>query len=319
MKYIFALVIAVLTPVAVRAVTIDLVPVGNPATRARSRAGIFGRVTTSYRIGKTEVTNAQYAEFLNAKAATDSLGLYNTSMGTVQRRRHHAERRVGQLHVCREGHRRGRRPRRTDYTYGDKPVNYVSWYDAIRFANWMNNGQGSEHRNGRVHDSRRHGDSFECRQHRAQRRRDLVFAERERMVQSGLLQRRHGQLLRLSHGTDTAPNNNLPSADTGNSANFLIGSRTTTGDLGYPMTAAGAYTLSDSPVRHIRSGRQRGRVDRSSWRAPASAFDAAARGTRTVSSLSSATQGQHDGRQREQQHGVPAGDASGSGARAGRL
>jgi formylglycine-generating enzyme required for sulfatase activity len=35
------------------------------------------------------------------------------------------------------------------YTYttktnmGDKPVNYVSWYDAIRFANWLNNGQGN--------------------------------------------------------------------------------------------------------------------------------------------------------------------------------
>ena len=25
---------------------------------------------------------------------------------------------------------------------GDKPVNFVSWYDAIRFANWLNNGQG---------------------------------------------------------------------------------------------------------------------------------------------------------------------------------
>ena len=26
---------------------------------------------------------------------------------------------------------------------GNKPVNYVSWYDSARFANWMNNGQGS--------------------------------------------------------------------------------------------------------------------------------------------------------------------------------
>lgn len=35
------------------------------------------------------------------------------------------------------------------YTYSskpnmaDKPVNYVSWYDSIRFANWLNNGQGA--------------------------------------------------------------------------------------------------------------------------------------------------------------------------------
>jgi hypothetical protein len=26
---------------------------------------------------------------------------------------------------------------------GDKPVNYVSWYDAARMSNWMTNGQGS--------------------------------------------------------------------------------------------------------------------------------------------------------------------------------
>lgn len=26
---------------------------------------------------------------------------------------------------------------------GDKPVNYVSWYDAARFTNWLGNGQGS--------------------------------------------------------------------------------------------------------------------------------------------------------------------------------
>src|SRR5204862_6561203 len=25
---------------------------------------------------------------------------------------------------------------------GNKPVNYVSWYDSVRFANWLNNGQG---------------------------------------------------------------------------------------------------------------------------------------------------------------------------------
>jgi hypothetical protein len=30
----------------------------------------------------TEVTNAQYAEFLNFKAASDPLSLYNTNMGS---------------------------------------------------------------------------------------------------------------------------------------------------------------------------------------------------------------------------------------------
>ena len=38
------------------------------------------------------------------------------------------------------------------------PVNYVSFYDALRFANWLNNGQGSRrHGDGRLHAARRVG------------------------------------------------------------------------------------------------------------------------------------------------------------------
>jgi formylglycine-generating enzyme required for sulfatase activity len=47
-------------------------------------------------------------------------------------------------------------------------------------------------------------------------------------------------------GTDTTPDNNLPTSDSGNSANFYDGAYTT-GSVFYPMTDAGAYTLSGSP------------------------------------------------------------------------
>jgi len=103
-------------------VTIPTVPVGNAGNAGE---GTFGAVGYNYRIGTTEVNNAQYAEFLNAKAASDPLLLYNTSMG-----------------ITRSGSD-------GSYTYAtisgreNKPVNFVSWYDAIRFANWLNNGQGS--------------------------------------------------------------------------------------------------------------------------------------------------------------------------------
>ncbi len=42
----------------------------------------YGGVANTYRISKTEVTNAQYADFLNAvdKNGNNSLGLFNTSM-----------------------------------------------------------------------------------------------------------------------------------------------------------------------------------------------------------------------------------------------
>jgi formylglycine-generating enzyme required for sulfatase activity len=44
--------------------------------------GCFGAVSYSYSIGNYEVNNAQYAEFLKRKGASDPLGLYNTFMGT---------------------------------------------------------------------------------------------------------------------------------------------------------------------------------------------------------------------------------------------
>ncbi|MBX7075532.1 MAG: formylglycine-generating enzyme family protein [Pirellulales bacterium] len=112
------------------AVTIPTVPVGNAGNAADPLTG-YGSVDYYYRIGTTEVTNAQYAEFLNAKAASDPLDLYDIFMGVSP---------TGG--IVRSGDF-------GNYTYstmpnmGDKPVNNVSWYDAIRFANWLNNGQGA--------------------------------------------------------------------------------------------------------------------------------------------------------------------------------
>jgi formylglycine-generating enzyme required for sulfatase activity len=74
------------------------------------------------------VTNAQYAEFLNAKASTDSHGLYNSSMSSYG--------------ITRNGSS-------GSYTYAvtsgmeNRPVVYVSWFDAARFSNWLSNGQGN--------------------------------------------------------------------------------------------------------------------------------------------------------------------------------
>jgi formylglycine-generating enzyme len=125
----FSLVATIVTPAL--AVTISTVPVGDPGNAGDVQSqGTFGAVGYNYRIGTTEVTNAQYVEFLNAKAASDPLGLYNTNMGDVAR--------GGIMRSGVAG----------SYSYGvktnmgDKPVNYVSFFDAIRFANWLNNGQG---------------------------------------------------------------------------------------------------------------------------------------------------------------------------------
>src|SRR6476659_1702580 len=94
-----------------------------------------GSVSYEYRIARDEVTNAQYAQFLNARAMiADPLRLYNTSMGT--------DLRGG---ITRSGAGKVSDP----YAYAvkpnmaDKPVNYVNWYDSVRYANWVGNGGGA--------------------------------------------------------------------------------------------------------------------------------------------------------------------------------
>src|SRR5262249_50907519 len=126
-----SLLLSLLIASSASAVTMDWTPVGNPGNACDTQLeGCFGAVNYSYSIGTYEVTNAQYAEFLNAKAASDPLGLYNTNMGS------------GMGGVTQSGVP-------GSFTYsaisgrGDMPVNFVSFYDTLRFANWMNNGQGS--------------------------------------------------------------------------------------------------------------------------------------------------------------------------------
>lgn len=108
----------------------DWVTVGNAGNAADPTTG-FGSVGYEYRIGTYEVTNSQYAAFLNRVAASDPHGLYSTSMGSNARGG-----------ITRSGSA-------GSYTYsvkpnmGDKPVNFVSWFDAARMSNWMTNGQGS--------------------------------------------------------------------------------------------------------------------------------------------------------------------------------
>ncbi|BAM04911.1 formylglycine-generating enzyme family protein [Phycisphaera mikurensis] len=116
-------------PAAVAAVVIDWATVGNAGNAADTTR--LGAVGYDYRVSKHEVTNAQYAAFLNAVAATDTNRLYKTIMA--------ADRRGG---ITRSGSP-------GSFTYavkadmGNKPVNHVNWFDAARFSNWMTNGQGS--------------------------------------------------------------------------------------------------------------------------------------------------------------------------------
>ncbi|MFY7808318.1 MAG: SUMF1/EgtB/PvdO family nonheme iron enzyme, partial [Fimbriimonadaceae bacterium] len=107
-------------------ITIPTGSIGHPGNAADSTG--YGSVAYTYNIGTTEVTNAQYAAFLNAVATTDTNALYNNSM-------------AGPF----GGITRSGSP--GSYTYAtvsgraNNPVNFVSFWDACRFANWLHNGQ----------------------------------------------------------------------------------------------------------------------------------------------------------------------------------
>src|SRR5436190_1925357 len=127
---------SLLVPLSATAVTIETVPIGNigNAPDQDYGSGRYGAVGYPYRIGTYEVTNSQYAEFLNAKDGTgaNSLELYSSSMSSSPRGGIHVV--VGNANGLKYG---------VKANMGNKPVNFVSCYDALRFANWLNNGQGS--------------------------------------------------------------------------------------------------------------------------------------------------------------------------------
>ena len=122
-------------PSANASVKFSLVNIGNAGNAADPLTG-FGSVSYEYRISTTEVTNAQYTDFLNAVAATDQFGgpdphLYNTSMASAPT--------AGIVRAGSPG----------SYSYSvvtgreNKPVVLTSYFDSMRFVNWLENGQGS--------------------------------------------------------------------------------------------------------------------------------------------------------------------------------
>ncbi|MEX0321452.1 MAG: SUMF1/EgtB/PvdO family nonheme iron enzyme [Puniceicoccaceae bacterium] len=113
-------------------IVLDSVLVGDAGNAADTVTGNHGAVGYDYYITTYEVTNAQYASFLNAVASvTDPYQLYNTLMdGTL----------TGGI---------SRTGTAGSYSYAplagkeNNPVTMVNWWDAARFANWLTNGQGS--------------------------------------------------------------------------------------------------------------------------------------------------------------------------------
>ncbi len=243
------------------AVLIDTVPIGNPGNAADTRyvpsqyPNPIGAVAYPYHMGKTEVTNGQYVEFLNAVAASDPYGLYSTGMGNAS---------IGG--IVRSGSSGSyayaiKAPALSGaYAYGGKPVVFVSSGDAMRFANWLHRGQPS----GAQDASTTEDGAYTL--NGAMSSVALAAVARNGgarwflpTVDEWYKAAYHkndgvtGNYWDFPTGTDTWPNNNLPSADTGNSANYTDGDPTI-GNSSYPMTNAGAYALSASPYGTLDQG-----------------------------------------------------------------
>jgi formylglycine-generating enzyme required for sulfatase activity len=95
----------------------------------------YGSVAASYRIGAYDVTAAQYCDFLNAVATTgDPYGLYNPLMAST------GSAGAGGCGISQSGS-----PDSYNYSvmasFVNASVNYVTWGDAARFCNWLQNGQ----------------------------------------------------------------------------------------------------------------------------------------------------------------------------------
>ena len=124
--------IAVLGGADARAITMDwsLVTVGNAAIRPPGRSTVLS--ATQYNIGTYDVTVSQYVAFLNSN---DPTGAKHT--GAVQQRHE-------QRHLWRD-HHTSAAANGDKYSVvlgdGNHPANYVTFYDTLRFANWLNNGQ----------------------------------------------------------------------------------------------------------------------------------------------------------------------------------
>ncbi len=241
------------------AVPIPTVPVGN-AGNAGELSGegaggygpdaIVGGVAYDYRIGRTEVTNTQYIDFLNAVAATDTYALYHTSMGSNTRGG-----------ITRSGSSGSYvyavKADAGSYTYANKPVVYVSWFDAVRFANWLNNGQGSGDTETGAY-TLLGGTPTPSNGQSITRNSDAKWAlpSEDEWYKAAYYDGDSSTYYDYPTGTDTTPDHNLPSSDSGNSANFIDfdDGGYTTGDEDHPMIDAGAYTLSASPYGTFDQG-----------------------------------------------------------------
>ncbi len=235
-KSIFVLAVLMLVwATGAQAITIDYVTVGN-AGNANDDTG-YGSVSEVYQIGKYEVTAGQYTEFLNAVAATDTYGLYNTSMWSSS-------------YGCKiqQSSSSGSYSYSVAADYANRPVNYVDWYDTLRFSNWLHNGQPTGAQNSSTTEDGAYDMSLGSSVVRKASATVWLPSEDEWYKTAyhkndGVT----GNYFDYPTSNDSVPSNDLVEpTDPGNNATFFDGADYTIGSP-YYRTEVGAHENSDSP------------------------------------------------------------------------
>jgi formylglycine-generating enzyme required for sulfatase activity len=129
----FLFVLATLGSVTANATVIfDWATVGNPGNGPDELG--YGAVSYTYRISRHEVTNAQYTEFLNAVDPTGANPKFLYSSAMSSDANGGIDFNSGAANGSKYHVKSGR---------DNNPVIFVSFFDAMRFTNWLQNGQGS--------------------------------------------------------------------------------------------------------------------------------------------------------------------------------
>jgi formylglycine-generating enzyme required for sulfatase activity len=256
---VIAIVVSSNLPSVAHAVTIETVPVGNPGNAPDTRyidsfhPNGVGAVGYDFRVGKTEITNAQYVSFLNAVAASDHFELYNADMGSssyggIVRNGTPGNYSYSIKAAALAG----------TYAYDHKPVLFVDSGDAMRFANWLHNDQPTGAQDANTTENGAYalnGATSNAALAAVSRNSGARWwlPNEDEWYKAAYYSSGTQTYYDFPTHTNSVPNNNQPSSDTGNSANFY-NSGYTTGNSIYPLTDAGDYELSPSPYGTFDQG-----------------------------------------------------------------
>ncbi|MFA6133697.1 MAG: SUMF1/EgtB/PvdO family nonheme iron enzyme [Phycisphaerae bacterium] len=221
----------------------------------------YGAVSYEYNIGKYEVTAGQYTEFLNAVAATDTYGLYNTKMADTS-----ISGDLGIIGYNAFGCNIQRSGSSGSYTYSvdadwaNRPASCVSFWSACRFTNWLHNGQPT---GGQDADTTERGaytlDGYNRGDGRTiQRSADAKWAipSEDEWYKAAYYKGGSTNAGYWDYPTsgDTAPGRDMADVS-GNNANYLIaGLGWQPIDSGKYTTVAGEFQSSDSPYGTFDQG-----------------------------------------------------------------